>query len=55
MYSPEAVSLLFYKSYMYIVYYNVIIVVCSLKSVCVPCFISIGCYVSQLHGHLRHV
>ena len=37
----------------YIVYYdaNVIIVVCSLKSMCVPSFIVIGYCVSELHGH----
>ena len=35
----------------YIVYYNVI-VVCSLKSMCIPSFVSIGCCVSELHGHM---
>ena len=28
------------------------IVVCSLKGMCVPSFIFIGCCVSELHGHL---
>ena len=32
--------------------FTVIIVVCSLKSRCVPSFILIGCCVSELHGHL---
>ena len=32
--------------------FAVIIVVCSLKSMCIPSFISIGCCVSELHGHL---
>ena len=36
----------------YIVYYNVYIVVCSLKSMCIPSFVLIGCCVSELHGHL---
>ena len=36
----------------YIVYYNVIIVVCSLKSMCIPSFVLIGCCVSELRGHL---
>ena len=29
-----------------------ILVLCSLKSMCVPSFILIGCCVSELHGHL---
>ena len=28
------------------------IVVCSLKSMCIPSFVLIGCCVSELHGHL---
>ena len=32
--------------------FTVIIVVCSLKSMCVPSFVLIGCCVSELHGHL---
>ena len=32
--------------------FTVIIVVCSLKSMCVPSFILIGCCVNELHGHL---
>ena len=31
--------------------FTVIIVVCSLKRMCVPSFILIGCCVSELHGH----
>ena len=38
--------LLFYKNYI------VVIVVCSLKSMCIQSFILIGCCVSELHGHL---
>ena len=32
--------------------FTVIIVVCSLKSMCVPSFIVIGYCVSELHGHI---
>ena len=32
--------------------FTVIIVVCSLKSMCIPSFVLIGCCVSELHGHL---
>ena len=32
--------------------FNVIIVVCSLKSMCIPSFVLIGCCVSELRGHL---
>ena len=31
--------------------FTVIIVVCSLKSMCVPSFIVVGYGVSELHGH----
>ena len=31
--------------------FTVIIVVCSLKNICVPSFIEIGYCVSELHGH----
>ena len=29
-----------------------IFVVCSLKSMCIPRFVLIGCCMSELHGHL---
>ena len=32
--------------------FTVIIVVCSLKSMCIPSFVLIGCCMSELHGHL---
>ena len=32
--------------------FTVIIVVCSLKRMCIPSFVLIGCCVSELHGHL---
>ena len=44
--------LLFYKTYIVYYMFTVIIVVCSLKSMCVPSFIIIGCCLSELHGHL---
>ena len=36
----------------YLLMFTVVIVVCSLKSVCIQSFILIGCCVSELHGHL---
>ena len=36
----------------YIAMFTVIIVVCSLKSMCVPSFIVIAYCVSELHGHI---
>ena len=32
--------------------FTVIIVVCSLKSMCIPSFVLIGCCVSELHGQI---
>ena len=32
--------------------FTVIIVVCSLKGMCIPSFVLIGCCVSELHGHI---
>ena len=32
--------------------FTVIIVVRSLKSMCIPSFVLIGCCMSELHGHL---
>ena len=32
--------------------FTVIIVVRSLKSMCIPSFVLIGCYVSELHAYL---
>ena len=32
--------------------FSVIIMVCSLKSMCVPSFIAIGYCVSEFHGHI---
>ena len=33
-------------------FFTVVIVVCSIKSMCIPSFILIGRCVSELHGHL---
>ena len=41
---------LFYKNY--IVYHIFIIMVCLLKTMCIPSFILIGCCVSELHDNL---
>ena len=38
----------FFKNY---TMFTVIIVVYSLKSMCIPCFVLIGYCVSELHGH----
>ena len=35
--------------------FTVIIVVCSLKSMCLPSFVLIGCCVSELRGPYRNV
>ena len=32
--------------------FTVIVVVCSLKSMCIPSFVLIGCCVSELRSHL---
>ena len=39
------------KTALFTTLFTVIIVVCSLKSMCVPSFIVIGYCVSELHGH----
>ena len=49
---PEAVYCCFTRTTLFTTMFTVIIVVCSLKSMCVPSFILIGCCVSELHGHL---
>ena len=48
----EAVYCSFTRTTLFTTMFTVIIVVCSLKSMCVPSFILIGCCVSELHGHL---
>ena len=32
--------------------FTVIIVLCSLKGMCIPSFVLIGCCVSELYGHI---
>ena len=48
---PEAVCCCFTRTALFTTLFAVIIVVCSLKSMCVPSFIVIGYCVSELHGH----
>ena len=48
---PEAVYCCFTRTTLFTTMFTVIIVVCSLKSMRVPSFILIGCFVSELHGH----
>ena len=49
---PEAVYCCFTRTTLFTTMFTVIIVVCSLKRMCVPSFILISCCVSELHGHL---
>ena len=42
----------FTRTTLFTTMFTVIIVVCSLKSMCVPRFILIGYCVSELHGHI---
>ena len=37
---------------LFIVVLQEVIAVCSLKSMCIPSFVLIGCCVSELRGHL---
>ena len=47
---PEHVYCCFTRTTLFTTMFTVIIVVCSLKSMCVPSFIVIGYCVSELHG-----
>ena len=47
---PEAVC--FTRTTSFTTMFTVMIVVCLLKSMCIPGFILIGCCMSKLHGHL---
>ena len=49
---PEAVYCCFTRTTLFTTMFTVVIVVCSLKSMCIQSFILIGCCVSELHGHL---
>ena len=42
----------FTRTTLFTTMFTVIIVVCSLKSRCIPSFFLIGCCVSELHGHI---
>ena len=45
---PEGIYCCFTRTTMF----TVVIVVCILKSMCIPSFFLIGCCVSELHAHL---
>ena len=49
---PEAVYCCFTRTTLFTTMFTVIIVVCSLKTMCIPSFVLIGCCMSELHGHL---
>ena len=49
---PEAVYCCFTRTTLFTTMFAAIIVVCSLKSMCIPSFVLIGCCVSELRGHL---
>ena len=49
---PEAVYCCFTRTTLFTTIFTVMIVVCLLKSKCIPSFVMIGCCVSELHGHL---
>ena len=49
---PEAVYCCFTRTTLFTTMFTVIIVVCSLKSMCIPSFVLIGYCVSDLHGHI---
>ena len=49
---PEAVYCCCTRTKLFTTTFYGIIVVCSLKSMCVPSFIVIGYCVSELHGHI---
>ena len=44
--------MLFTRTTLLTIMFIVIIMVSSLKSMCIPSFVLIGCCVSELHGHL---
>ena len=48
----EANYYCFTRTTLFTTMFTVIIVVCSLKSMCIPSFVLIGCCVSELRGHL---
>ena len=46
---PEAIYCCFTRTTLFTTMFTV---VCSLKSMCIPSFVWIGCCVSELHGHI---
>ena len=51
---PEAIYCCFTITTLFTTMFTVIIVVCSLKTMCIPSFVFIGCCVSELHGPYRN-
>ena len=49
---PEAIYCCFTRTTLFTTMFTVIIVVLSLKSMCIPSFVCIGRCVSELHGHI---
>ena len=49
---PEAVYCCFTRTTLFTTMFTVMIVVCLLKSMCIPSFLLIGFCMSELHGHL---
>ena len=52
MHLPEAVYCCLTRTTLFTTMFTVFIVVCSLKSMCIPSFVLIGYCVSDLHGHI---
>ena len=48
----EGVYCCFTRTTLFTTMFTVIVVVCSLKSMCIPRFVLIGCCVSELHAYL---
>ena len=46
---PEAIYRCFTRTTLFT---TMFFVVCSPKSMCIPIFVLIGCFVSELHGHI---
>ena len=49
---PEAVYCCFTRTTLFTTMFAVIIMVCLLKTMCIPTLILIGCFVSELHDNL---
>ena len=49
---PEDVYCCFTRATLFTTMFTIIVLVCSLKSMCIPSFILIGGCVSELHAHV---